>query len=448
MDKSDLVAKYLLFCFLCLILPPSILSGERPRVDQPRPKRVPPKNAADKPKTKNDDTKSPSPPKEDNPPKDDVLDKYAELAASFANRDLEKKEIFYYQCKHIRSESLSRILEGFITSSGTVAHSSESDMVVVSDVISHVKQLKEIAKNVDIRVPQVLVEAQIVELTLDSDFEKEINLNLQHISPNGTGFIKELIANMTTPGANPTAGQGLNATFRPYYKSYQSGTSNTLTSFIRYLETKGKATLLSAPNIILRRGAEGMIRTGEEVPILEQTTVSGSVTTSTKFKNVGITLKVQPLMVNNDVVRLTVSPEVSAVTGFTSAGASGVSNPIIAVRSATTELEVKDGELISIGGLLRNEERTVKSRVPIAGSLPILGHLFRGTRVENVKTHLVIFLKITILAEGKPGGVVIHRPASIPEPVKEEIDDLEKNSKRPKADIYYDLKTIGKDGQD
>ena len=240
---------------------------------------------------------------------------------------------------------------------------------------------------------------------------------------------------LSTPGAQATTGEGASGTLRPYVRNYRDGKRNQLATFLRYLETNGKAEILSAPNLILRRGSEGSIVTGQDVPIQEKTVTSGTTSISTSFKRVGIKLKVEPLMIRDDTVRLRVNPEVSTVTGFSN------ENPIIALRNATTELELKDGELLSMGGLLRSEKRTVRKRVPVASAIPILGHFFRATRVEEVKTHLVIFLTLRILKEGKRNGTRIHRPQDLPPAVHEEMDALRETEReaKPRAQILRDL---------
>lgn len=374
-----------------------------------------------------------------------ATDEYAKLASALAASAEEEKEIFYYQCRYVRSGTLKKILSDFVSTAGTVAESEESDMVVVSDVKSNIAKLKSIAENIDHRVPQIFVAAQIVELTLDDNFERELNLSLSHTGDDS--FVSTIMSALLPSGVDTTALNGRNAggqaTFRPYTKSYGSGKSTTLTSVLRYLETKGKAKILSAPNLVLRRGYEGSIVTGDEVPILQQTTTSGSITTTTEYKSVGIKLKVTPLMVHDDVVRLSVTPEVSSVTSYNSAG-----NPTIANRCATTELELKDGELMSIGGLLKNEERLVKSRVPIASSVPVLGHFFRASQTETVRTQLVIFLTIRILQESEPNDITLMHPDELPPTIHEEIDRLDKAAKPPKAQILQDIDRYCEEGHD
>ncbi|MFH0909944.1 MAG: hypothetical protein V1918_00300, partial [Planctomycetota bacterium] len=98
----------------------------------------------------------------------------------------------------------------------------------------------------------------------------------------------------------------------------------------------------------------------------------------------------------------------------------------IAVRSVTTELEIKDGELIAIGGLLRTEETAGRKRVPGLGSIPGIGGLFRANANEVIKTQLMIFLTIHILQESEPNHVTIPASAATPHAeVEEEAGWLE-----------------------
>lgn len=391
-------------------------------------------------------------------PQSSITDEYAKLAASFGAQKEEKKEVIYYMCKNIRGSTMRRILENFLSTSGTVADVGEVDMVVISDIKSNIKRMREIAERVDIRVPQILVEAQIVELTIDDDFQKEIKLAFKTSPFDSNTLIRSIFTNLTPLGVGgglnpeptntatfPSTIQGGQFNLRPYIRHYGGSRRNELNLFLRYLETKGKAKILSAPNLILRRGTEGSIITGEEVPIVQQTAASAGISTSTEFKDVGIRLDLKPIMITGDTVRLSVNPKVSTVTGFTQGA---VPNPIIAKREALTELEIKDGELLTIGGLLQSEERVSKRRVPIAGALPIVGHFFRGTRIQKVKTQLVFFLFIKILDEGDKNGVVIIRPEELPHSVTKEMDRLDSEVKKnQKAQILQDLESFRKDGQ-
>ncbi|MEN8662821.1 MAG: type II secretion system protein GspD [Lentimonas sp.] len=332
-----------------------------------------------------------------------LQDDHASRLGTFKNRISEmgesgQKEVFIYDCKYVQAATLRRVLEEFISSDGMVAESSESDQLVMSDTAENLVALKGIIERLDQPVPQILVEARIVELNVDSDLEKEVDLFYQNIGTNlltgELAVVDEIGTKLGVAGAAPNTGQGGIANAQIWDQGTES-----VNLFIRYLETTGKAKILSAPNLIIQRGKEGSIVTGREVPILSQTTSSGGVTTSTEFKSVGIKLNVKPTMIAGDRVRLEVNPEVSTVIGFSVAG--DVSNPIIAVRQARTELEVRDGQLISMAGLLQSTDRDTNRRTPIFSKVPVLGSLFKSDRRQSEQTQLIIFLNIKILKFGE-----------------------------------------------
>jgi general secretion pathway protein D len=361
----------------------------------------------------------------------DVLADYTKLANNFVQESEEEKEVFFYSCSNVMSRTVRQVLESFLTPGGAVADNDETDVIAVSDTPANIEILRRIAVSVDIPVPQVLVEARIVELTIDSDFEKELNLALSTLPADSAAFVQDMSAVLGTPGANPNTTQGSLFNFKPVQHSDGQNTV-ALTTFLRYLQTKGRARILSSPSLILRRGTEGSIITGEEVPILTQTVTSGAISTSTEFKSVGIKLRVRPVMISGDRIRAEINPEVSTVTGFTSSG-SGLSNPTIAVRNANTELETRDGQLVSIGGLYRTEEREVRRQVPILGSIPILGHLFRSTRKERVETQLVIFLTMHILAPEDLAADLVT-PRSVPTEIQDEVERMSEDTGAPASD--------------
>ncbi|MGJ8651019.1 MAG: type II secretion system protein GspD [Opitutaceae bacterium] len=375
-------------------------------------------------------------------------DNYSERLANFESqlisRDESDKEVFIYSCKYVQATTIRRVLEEFISSDGMVADSAESDQIVISDRRSNIEMLKTIIKELDQAVPQILVEARIVELNIESDLEKEVDLFYKDMGLDAArdfldssgdviegGTLGSLL-DVAGAASSPTQGAFLNS------QVWTDG-DQSLNLFLRYLETNGKATILSAPNLIIQRGKEGSIVTGEEVPILSQTTSSGGVTTSTEFKSVGIKLSVKPTMISGDRVRLEVNPEVSTVTGFSDAG--DVSNPIIAVRQARTELEVRDGQLISMAGLLQSTKRDTRRRTPILSNVPILGSLFKSDRKQNEQTQLIIFLSIKILPFGED---TIIRPDSLNPKIQQTIDSIEASNDESVKDpsIINDVKHL------
>ncbi|MEI8353654.1 MAG: hypothetical protein WCG22_04010 [Lentisphaerota bacterium] len=374
-----------------------------------------------------------------------ALDDYAQIAASFAADVKTERKVRFHHCVHIRGETMAQALENFMTPAGTVAANEESDLVVISDVESNLALLLEVAAQLDMPVTQVLVEARIVEFSVDNDYQKEINLEFQKLANVGAipklptdsmAFVKRLTDAFVDPGSNPLATRGSLS-----YMHWDPGSESLITTFVRFLENKGRAKILSSPNLILRRGTEGSIVTGEEVPIQTRTISPGGDSISTTFKSVGIKLRVTPVMIADGRIRLQVNPEVSNVTRTDQ----NTGAPIIAVRSANTDLEVGDGQLVSIGGLLRSEEVERQRRVPILSSIPLLGHLFRGTTKSSVKTQLVIFLRATVL-EGALDQLPPLRNLELPPDTQTQMDRAESQFRLPKPSLADDLQKL-RDGR-
>ncbi len=364
---------------------------------------------------------------------------YGKIIKGISENTAETKEMMVYECKHIRGEGLRRSIENFLTPAGTVSNSDESDIVIIFDEKTQLPLLKKIAESLDKPVPQVLVEARVVEFTIDSNYQKEVNLDLKvfenlmtidKMPASSMDFVRRITDAYVTAGTNLQNTQGSMA-----WTHYNAGNNTLLTAYLKFLESRGRAEILSAPNLILRRGTDGSIITGEEVPIQTQTVTSGSVSTSTQFKSVGIKLRVSPIMISEGRVWLSVSPEVSNVTRVDTSGA-----PIIAIRNANTELEVLDGQLIALGGLLRKEDRVSERRVPVLSQIPLLGHLFRGKIVSTVQSQLVIFLSIRILDENSP----IVKPGELTQPAEKNINVIKKEMEHPPSTLKNDWETLKK----
>jgi type IV pilus assembly protein PilQ len=122
------------------------------------------------------------------------------------------------------------------------------------------------------------------------------------------------------------------------------------------------------------------------------------------YKDIGIILKVTPQVNARGFIKLTLSPEVSQNQGTTSfGGASGASIPIIGTRKAVTQVSIKDGYTMGIGGLISTNFNKVTNKIPFLGSIPIIGYLFKQDNSTDVVDNLVIFITAkTISAEGAP----------------------------------------------
>ncbi len=368
---------------------------------------------------------------------DPVMDSFKEMAMQFAEDKEQERELFVYHCKNIQGETLRDVLENFISPVGMLSDSEESDAVVILDEASNIPILKKIAEDLDKEVEQVLVGARIVEIYMNDGYEKEIALSYQqfnNIDKIGKSGASTDFADKLTSALVPSAPALGSAGFI----SYDAADQELLSGFLSFLESNGKAQVLSSPNLILRRGVSGNILSGEDIPINELTITSSGNNYSTEYKSIGIKLQVEPKMIIDDSVRLSVSPEVSNITRYETTGA-GEKVPVIAIRNASTELTIKDGQMVSIGGLLREEARETKSRVPILGSIPLLGTLFRSTNTDNIQSQLVIFLTAKVLDENDMHSTIIDSP-NLGSDIAEEVKIIEESMNKFETDIIRDIK--------
>jgi len=173
------------------------------------------------------------------------------------------------------------------------------------------------------------------------------------------------------------------------------------------LQQLNDSKIVSNPTVVTLNNTEAQINVGQQYPIpnytFNQQTGTFEVAGFT-YKDIGIILKVTPQVNARGFIKLTLSPEVSQNQGTTSfGGASGASIPIIGTRKATTQVSIKDGYTMGIGGLISTNFNKVTNKVPFLGSIPIIGYLFKAEATNDVVDNLVIFITAkTISAEGAP----------------------------------------------
>ena len=281
--------------------------------------------------------------------------------------------------------------------------------LVIRAAPSAMLEIMDIIDSLDVRRLQVLIEAAIVEVT--ADFSRQLgselfiadlsgsNTPLGLTAPSGTlaQILKNIaLGNSGLPddiGTSPLLGGGrLNA----------DGTS--FAAIIRALSTNGDVNLLSTPSITTMDNEKAKIVVGQNVPFRTGSTTSGSNGTSNPFttiqrEDVGLTLEVTPHIHDGNLVRLKVHSEVSEVdpASLSVIGAQGSADLITNIRTIDTTILVDDQEVIIIGGLIRDKETSNESKVPLLGSIPGIGFLFRSTTTTTQKQNLLVFLRPTVL---------------------------------------------------
>jgi general secretion pathway protein D len=234
------------------------------------------------------------------------------------------------------------------------------------DYIEWVKA--QIAK-IDIPVDSVILETQFVELTESG----ARNIGIDFANTNG----QIGVGTITTGSFNP---------FDVEPRSFLP--SGQIQAAIYAQIAKGEGKILSKPRIAAQSGSTAKIITGDALPILTSITLSGvnGVSQQVQYVNVGVTLQIAPRVSPDGYVTSHIYGVVSSVTGFQQG------YPTISQREAETSASVRDGETFVIGGLTQENYLKNKSRVPILGSIPLIGEAFKLEKSSRSTTELYIVI--------------------------------------------------------
>ncbi|MSU23239.1 MAG: hypothetical protein EXS32_05370 [Opitutus sp.] len=232
-----------------------------------------------------------------------------------------------------------------------------------------------------------------------------------------TGTNGALTNGTTTTGVTGTTGtvsDTLNSTLNFLNNvANNGGTSRALQSVfnadqfklvLSALQSQNDVKIVSNPTIVTLNNTEASINVGESNPIPKyqyNQQTGGFEVAGFDYKDIGINLKVTPQVNGRGTIKLTLSPEVSQKNGTATFGIAQI--PIIATRKATTTIMLKDGFTMGIGGMLTTQSTKVNTKVPLFGSIPGLGRLFRSDSKDEQVRNLIIFITAkTVPAEGAP----------------------------------------------
>jgi general secretion pathway protein D len=299
------------------------------------------------------------------------------------------------------------------TSEAVTIHADPANNAVVIRAPEPIyNQLRAVIEKLDTRRAQIFVEALIVEVS--SDNAAEFGIQWQSLSALGNSG-RHAVGGTSFGGAgqnildlaqNPlSAGTGLSiGIVRGAINIPGVGTVTNLNVLARALQRNAKANILSTPNLLTTDNEESKIVIGQNVPFItgqyaQSGAVIGAGVTPTPFqtierRDIGLTLRLRPQIAQGGNVRMRIYQEISSVQDRTNA--SGI---ITNKRSIESVVEVEDGLIVALGGLLEDKFDNTTEQVPGLGSIPVLGHLFKYETQRQVKTNLMVFLRPVILRD-------------------------------------------------
>tara|TARA_X000000950_G_scaffold108205_1_gene136382 strand:+ start:93857 stop:95818 length:1962 start_codon:yes stop_codon:yes gene_type:complete len=298
----------------------------------------------------------------------------------------------------------------------TISYHEATNSLIVSADHDVLNQLERVVAALDVRRPQVLVEALVVEMS-DSAVNE---LGLQFLVSGTDGTIPFASTNYSRSAPNLLALTGALASdgglTGDSSNSFQTsaissllglegltlgagGTSgDTLFGIIlNAVENDVHSNILSTPMLMAVDNETSSILVGQEIPITTGQVLddASNAFTTIERENVGVQLDVTPQIGEGDTVRLAIYQEASNVADAVSTSGEFITNQ----RSITTTVIADDGELIVLGGLIEQTTAVSQAQVPVLGDLPGIGRLFQSRGVTNTRTNLMVFIRPTIVRD-------------------------------------------------
>ena len=348
-------------------------------------------------------------------PRDEIAAKEKlELEARNQIADLEPLRSEAFVVNYQKAEDVRKLLsddkQRLLSKRGSVAVDARTNQIVVQDTTARLEDVRRLLQRIDIPVPQVLIEARIVEA--DDKFSRNLGVRFgygrvtneaavggQNVLPTlpGAGGISGaggVVGGVTVVNSNnvnlPAAGIG---GFNPgsfNLTLFNSSLTRLINLELNALEADGRGKIISSPRVVTADKIKAVIEQGTEIPY-QQSTSSGA--TSVAFRKAVLKLEVTPQITPEGAIFLDVKVNKDSRGQETSAG------PAIDTKNVQTQVLVENGGTVVLGGIYEQTDRTTVTKVPFFGDLPVVGNLFKNTASINDRTELIIFITPRVISE-------------------------------------------------
>lgn len=329
-----------------------------------------------------------------------------------------------FHLKYAKAEDMMKVLQGMQSGGGgganaagpgktplNLAADASLNALVVTASPERMRMIASVIEQLDVRRQQVLVEAVIAEVS--EDLNDKLGTQLAVLgSESGNGTVPIGISSFNGL-LSTVAGGGTEALADSVLSSLGDGAnvgagrlSSDGTSFavlVSALSAQAGNNILSTPSLLTLDNEESSIVVGQNIPIVTGSYAdSGSGTTPTNpfqtisREDIGIKLKVTPTISPDDTVRLQIEQEVSSLDNTARSSAGLITNK----RNVTTTVQVDDGDVVVLGGLIDDTTSNQVQKVPGLGDLPLFGNLFRYRDTTTSKRNLMVFIRPLIVSDG------------------------------------------------
>jgi len=352
-----------------------------------------------------------------------------------------------YNLNYAVAKDVVDATKDMLSERGKIVHDTRTNMLLVTDVPTNIYKISQVVEKLDSQTPQVLIEARIIETVLGANEKMGIDWSMK-VSVTGAkrpttipfeafktpfnvkqGEADQFFPQVLTASPNTVTTQSGGQTTSAAASSFPSDaagifsfpfadkdafTFGTLdftqfSAVLEMLKERANTEIVSNPRIATLNNKEASIQVGTTLgpPTYERNSTTGKMEiTGYESKDLGIKLKVTPHINTKEEITIEMAPEISDLLRYdTLDAASGVKAPVFSTRVANTQVMVRDGETIFIGGLIKENNKDYKKKLPIIGDLlgdvPYLGLLFSKKETVKEKTELIFFITVHIVTPNK-----------------------------------------------
>jgi type IV pilus assembly protein PilQ len=343
----------------------------------------------------------------------DTLRKEAEENRDLAKAQAEAADVVTTTrvLSYAKSTDMAATLKKFLSSRGDIIADDRSNTLIIRDIPSTLPVMDNLIRQLDRKSQQVEIEARVV--AANRSFSREIGSQFAFAGAAATAHNNNTVGGaagpspitrtpappLVAPGSSTGSGTGsamplisnLPASVPTSGISYLFTSANfALDAIITAAEEKGVGKLLSKPKVITQNNEKATVKQGTKIPV--QTIVNNTV--SVQFVDAVLELDVTPQITADGTVYMDVTVENDQIDGSIPR-VQGI--PAIDTQAAETKVTVNDGATVVIGGIIVTQQTTDIQLVPLVGSVPILGNLFKHTTVKSTSQELLFFLTPRIL---------------------------------------------------
>ncbi len=345
-----------------------------------------------------------------------------------------------YPLNYSKAADVERSVKEMLSERGSARSDSRSNSLIVTDMPTSLQNIRKVIERLDAATPQVLIEAKVVEMTLGKADQLGIDWNVRAAISGASrpitapfnaaqrGFLSQLypIGRGTQTGAVASSSGTTTTTIEDFPKGKGSGGSDAIQptfpvadkseftfgsldfsqfrAVLEMINNQRDTKVLSEPHVTVLSNQEAKILVGEiiAIPTFERNSTTGKMEiTGYNDRDLGIRLAVVPQVNNSNEIVVTIHPEITNLIGYDDLTGE-IKAPRFSTREAMTNVRIRSGQTIAIGGLIKEDVEDENNKVPFLGDIPGLGKLFSYQNKQVTKTDLLFFVTVTVIKDTVP----------------------------------------------